>query len=388
MGKLEQKIGNLTYQGPFVIGASPLTDNVDFMKLAEDNGAGAVSAKLTLFEQPVPGIRRMYSERGYFNYNPSDKRNDFDEGVELVRKAKEATGLVIWSNIAGQGDNYDSWIKLAQAMEQAGADLLELNFVCPNMGTSPDGKVKIGVGVGQDPELCKLVTAEVKKAVKIPVYPKVPCSVPDVTLVHKNIEKAGADGIVLNASYPGAPPIDIYNGGKLKMKGLKKASFGGTVGHINKQYANRVVALCAMNTGLTIAGGGGITEWPDAVESIMFGSTLTTICTRIITEGFPFLKKLNAGIEKFMDENGYETLADMRGLALNYICENHELHANMITALPVFDHDKCNGCGSCERIGCCNAIEIQDKKARLISEDKCQYCALCAALCPRDAIDF
>ena len=388
MSSLEQKIGNLTYASPFVIGSSPLTDKVDFIKLAEDNGAGAVSTKLTMLVQPVKGLRKMYCEKGYFNFNPSDKRNDFEEGLELVRKAREATGLVIWSNMAGPGEDTDGWVKLGRALEQAGADVLELNFNCPNMGTTPEGGIKIGVGVGKSVDLCYLVTNEVKKAVSIPVYPKISCDVPDVVAVYKAVERGGADGVVINAGYLGAPPIDIYNGGKIKMKGLTKCSYGGTVGHINKQYSNRFVGLCSQNTGLTIAGGGGISEWSDAVETIMFGSTFTTICSKIMAEGFSYLKVLNEGLKKFMDENGYDTLSDMRGLALNYICETNQLHENKVSLPPTFDHDKCVGCGGCEKIGCCDAIEIIDKKARLISEDKCVYCGLCAAVCPKDAISF
>ena len=385
---IEQKIGNLTYKSPFVIGSSPLTDNVDYIKQAEDNGAGAVSTKLTMLVQPVPGVRKMYAERGYFNFNPSDKRNYFEDGLELVRKAREATGLVLWTNMAGPGEDTDGWIKLGKAMEQAGADVLELNFNCPNMGTTPEGGVMIGAGVGKNLDLCYLVTNEVKKAVNIPVYPKVTCDVADVVAVFKAVERAGADGVVVNAGYTGAPPIDIYNGGRIKMKGLTKCSYGGTVGHMNKQYSNRFVGLCAQNTGLTIAGGGGISTWSDAVESIMFGSTHTTVCSVILTEGFQHLKKLNEGLLKFMDENGYNTITDMKGLALDYICETRQLHEFSINTPPLFDRAKCVGCGSCERIGSCNAIKVADKKAGLISEENCQFCGLCAAVCAQNAISF
>lgn len=388
MGKLEQTIGGLTYKSPFVIGSSPLTDKVDFIKQAEDNGAGAVSTKLTMLVQPVQGLRKMYSLRGMYNFNPSDKRNDFEDGLELVRKAREATDIIIWTNMAGPGDDIEGWIKLGKALEQAGADVLELNFTCPNMGTTPAGGLKVGAGVGKDPDLCYLVTSELKKAIKIPVIPKVSTEVEDLMKVFKAVERAGADGVVINAGFTGAPPIDIYKGGRIKMAGLEKCSYGGTVGPINKTYSNRMVGQCAQNTSLMIAGGGGISTAADAVESIMFGSTLTTICTKIIVEGFSYLKKLNEDLSRFMDENGYESLEQMRGLALNYICQTNELHDNKITRRPEFDLERCSGCGSCAKLGCCNAIEMRDKTPVLVSEEKCQYCGLCAAVCPRDAISM
>ena len=370
------------------MGSSPLTDKVDFIKQAEDNGAGAVSAKLTMLVQPVKGIRKMHSEKGFYLFNPSDKRNDFEEGLELVRKAREATELILWANIAGPGGDVDGWIKLGKAMEQAGADALELNFTCPNMGFTPEGGVMIGAGVGKDPDLCYMVVNELKKAVSIPIYPKITCDCADIMAVYKAVETAGADAIVINAGFTGAPPIDIYNKGNVKTGSLTKASFGGTIGPINKPYANRFVGMCAQSTNLTIAGGGGISDWSDAVESIMFGATLTTVCTKIIIEGFSYLKKLNNGLQKFMDDNGYEKLSDIRGIALNNICENKDLYQYSITDPPKFDHDRCIGCGACERLGCCDAIEIKAKKAYLISEDKCQHCSLCASVCPKGAISY
>ena len=361
---------------------------MDFIKQAEDNGAGAVSTKLTMLVQPIKGVRKIHCEKGLYIFNPSDKRNDFDEGLELVRKAREATDIVLWANMAGPGEDTDGWVKLGKALEQAGADVLELNFNCPNMGVTPDGGVKIGAGVGKNPELCYLVTSEVKKAVNIPVYSKVTCDCADVVAVYKAVESAGADGIVINAGYLAAPPIDIYNGGKTRVNGLVKSSYGCAIGQISKPYSNRFVGMCAQNTNLTIAGGGGISNWKDAVESIMFGSTYTTVCSIIMNEGFSYLKKLNEGLERFMEENGYETLADMRGLALNHICETRELHEFSIQNPPIFDHDRCIGCGNCEKLGGCNAIEMRGKKAWLISEEKCQHCGLCAAVCPKDAISF
>ena len=90
MSTLSQTLWNKTFPSPIMLSSGPLTDSADKIKRAEDAGVGAVSAKLTLWVQPIKGYRRMYAERGLFNFNPSDRRNDFEEGVELVRKAKEA----------------------------------------------------------------------------------------------------------------------------------------------------------------------------------------------------------------------------------------------------------------------------------------------------------
>ena len=128
MDKLGQKVGGIYYKSPITVASSPLTDHVDLIKQAEDNGAGAVSTKLTIIKSPVKGVRRMFAERGLYSFNPSDKRNELDEGLDLVRKTKEQTDIVVLTNISGNGDDIDSWIHIGKAMEEAGADALELNF--------------------------------------------------------------------------------------------------------------------------------------------------------------------------------------------------------------------------------------------------------------------
>lgn len=386
MKRLEQVISGHVYKSPFVIASSPLTDSVDLIKEAEDNGAGAVSTKLTMWVQPIKGVRKMYAERGVYNFNPSDKRNDLDEGLKLVRKAREATDLVIWANMAGPGEDIDGWVKLAKALEQAGAHALELNFNCPNFNVKPGAsRPVVGAGVGKNPELAGLVSAEVKKGVGIQVYPKVSVDVADIIAIYKRIEGSGADGIVVNGGYPGAPPIDIYRGGKPKIGTMRTCSFGGACGTMNRPYSNRFVALCAQNTNLMIAGGGGIEKWQDAVESIMFGATLTTMCSKLLWDGYPYLKKVIEGLERFMDEQGYESLGQMRGSALKTLVTNDALEYDTVPAKV--DEAACIGCGACERVGSCKAISIVGKKA-VVDLKRCIACGLCASLCPKQAISF
>jgi dihydropyrimidine dehydrogenase (NAD+) subunit PreA len=51
------------------------------------------------------------------------------------------------------------------------------------------------------------------------------------------------------------------------------------------------------------------------------------------------------------------------------------------------DEDKCNGCGSCEKVGSCRAIKIIEKKA-VVDKEKCEGCGLCKSICARQAISF
>lgn len=51
-----------------------------------------------------------------------------------------------------------------------------------------------------------------------------------------------------------------------------------------------------------------------------------------------------------------------------------------------FDHDKCNGCGTCERICPASVISLKEKKAQMNGEGGCMACGDCIAICPKEAI--
>ena len=163
-------------------------------------------------------------------------------------------------------------------------------------------------------------------------------------------------------------------------------SFGGFVGPAQRQIGMMRVAMTARNTKLTIAGGGGICTWEDAVESIMYGSTFVTMCTKLLWEGFTWLKKMNEGLLNFMEENGYTKLEDMRGLALQYLTTNNNLQ--YFNAPARINSDKCTGCDICARIPSCTAnLRVENKKA-VLNQDTCISCGYCAALCPNGSIYF
>ena len=51
----------------------------------------------------------------------------------------------------------------------------------------------------------------------------------------------------------------------------------------------------------------------------MYGPTVLTYCSLLYLKGYKAFTKIEPGMHKFMDEHGYKTLADMRGIALKYI---------------------------------------------------------------------
>ncbi len=149
------------------------------IKKAEENHCGAVITKAIVLE-PGDNTKR-----------PSRRRLFLQEGIDLIRAAKKETKIPIIANVFGAGRNLDGWASIAKECEKAGADALELNLSCPNVGILQQklDDVKegqsgaLGALLGQSPKLAGEATAAVLSAVKIPVFCKMTPEAPDMPAV-------------------------------------------------------------------------------------------------------------------------------------------------------------------------------------------------------------
>lgn len=387
MADISQLIGGILFKSPFIVASGPLSDRLDLIKKAEECGAGAVSIKRTDWSQSKQGVRKMYSEKGKYFFNPSDRRLELDETVNLLHQVKRSVDMPVFANILGDGDDTETWVSLGMVMQEAGADALELNFACPNPKAQSDQKAKMGAAISSDPDMVFSIVSALTSVLKIPVWVKFSGEGVNSINICRTAQKAGAAGLVLFSSPRGAFPIDIYNSGRPKIADLKACSFGGINGPAIRAMSNRVVAEVSNGVpGIPVMGGGGISSFSDAVETIMFGASLTFSFTHIMLEGFDVISKMNRQLISFMDEYGYQSIEDMRGLALKNLINNSELDPSIGPPAKI-DTSRCIGCGICERIAFCRAISMQNNKA-VVENSLCECCGLCASVCPKNAIYF
>jgi len=57
-----------------------------------------------------------------------------------------------------------------------------------------------------------------------------------------------------------------------------------------------------------------------------------------------------------------------------------------VVELPVIDPQKCNGCGLCISVCCCNALVMVGNVVTVIEVEECDWCTQCEAVCPTGAI--
>ncbi|MDL2214082.1 4Fe-4S binding protein [Clostridia bacterium OttesenSCG-928-O13] len=385
MADLSVNTGGLSLKNPIVVASSPLTSRLDRVKAAEEGGAAAVSLKHSLLKQKFFAKPRWYAEKGQGIIVSGDPRLEVDEACELVRQSKEQTDLKVIVNMSGLATDVNTWGDLAVRFAQAGADAIELNLNCPNLHTAQERGPALGANLGQDPESCAEVVKNIKSKVAIPVIAKLPTEGGRLPAVSKSCDEAGVDILNIHAGFRAAPGLDIYKGGAMKYPGSGQGPLGGYSGPWSRLISNRFIADVSRACKAPVMGSGGIRTWQHVVESIMYGAQSIQLCTVLMTEGFELIGKMMDAMNSYMDEMGYATIEDFRGLAIQNILGPGEMQYADVTAQ--INTDKCSGCAKCTGLPTCDAIQKVDKKC-VVDPEKCVACGLCVSVCPTDSITF
>ena len=389
MADLSLNFAGLNLENPFVVASSELTNTIEKIKIAEEYGASAVSTKLCFLKVPFFAKPYHIVEKHAAFFSPSGDRLNAEQAQQLISDAKRETKLKIIANMMGPGEELEGWAKLAKMLENAGADMIEMNMSCPNVGLMAksmniEAPPELGASLGQNPSLAREVTKAVVEAVKIPVMAKMTPEA-QTAIVAQECAKGGAAAVSAINCPQSLPSVDIYNDGKPIYPNSLNQSFAGLCGPWIRPLAYRHVAQIAIrNPGLPIAGGGGLAHWPHCVDMLMYGATVLTFCTIIYLKGFQVLRDFRKNLETYMDQMSYANLADFRGTALKYIVTPDKVE--YLDLLPQIDEAKCNQCGNCTRIGHCMVIRQDDRFPYIDRPNECYGCGVCYWLCPRDAI--
>ncbi len=386
---LSIRIGNVTLPNPIVIASGPLTDKFSKIKAASDAGAGAVSLKLTFVKVPFQSQMRSYSLPGNVIISPTNKRLDLATGAELMRQVKKELPVRMMANFSAVGSAVDEWRQLAEEFLDAGTDMLEPNFCCPNLDTSDPKSAKHsdhgGASIAENPEVCSRLIGMMRGLTDKPIVPKVIIADRAMLLrAAKACVEAGADGMhVVGLPISGLPPIDDEGVPDIPL--LKGTPQGSANGSICKYSTFLATAQLGQVMKKPVMASGGLDNWKDCTDAILWGATSTSICSTVMWSGWEVVGQMLAGMKNYMEAHNYTSLEDFRGKALAHFTTPDKV--KLIQGHSKVEERYCIGCGKCVRPGHCEAIEIVEGKAKVDAE-KCIACGVCRALCPTGAISY
>ena len=274
------------------------------------------------------------------------------------------------------------WKDIIKRSIDAGADGLELNFGCPH-GMCERG---MGSAVGQEPTVNERITGWAVKYSTVPVLVKLTPNVGNIVPHGMAAKRGGAHGVSLINTIKSIIGVDIDRFVPLPRVGNMSTN-GGYCGAAVKPIALHMVAALAREKefGLPISGIGGVSNWRDAVEFILLGSSTVQVATEVMLRGYGIVEDMTDGLQQYMRTHGFERIDQMVGKAIPAYSEWGHLDMNYETVAKI-DADKCIGCQLCVAAchdGAHQCIHPQEgTRVPHVDEAECVGCNLCQIVCP------
>ena len=392
MADLRTNFLGIKSPNPFWLASAPPTDREVNVVRAFKAGWGGVVWK-TLGEDPhivnVSGPRYGAihgPDRRLIGLNNIELITDrpLEINLQEIKKVKREwpdRAMVVSLMVPCEETN---WAAILKRVEETECDGVELNFGCPH-GMSERG---MGSAVGQVPEYIEMVARWCKQHTRMPVIVKLTPNITDIRFPARAAKKGGADAVSLINTISSIMSVDLDAMAPWPhVDG--KGTHGGYCGPAVKPIALNMVAEIARDQetqGLPISAIGGITTWKDAAEFIAMGAGTVQVCTAAMTYGFKIVEEMITGLSQFMDEKGYNSIEDFRGMAMPKVTDWQYLNLNYVVKAKI-DQDLCISCGRCHQV--CEDTSHQaitnlvDGKRRFkVKDEECVGCNLCAVVCP------
>ena len=391
MADLRCEIAGVKSPNPFWLASAPPTDKKYNVERAFKAGWGGAVWKTLGEDPPIVNISSRYGAvslngqrvAGFNNIELITDRPlavNLQEIKELKRDWPDRA-IVVSLMVPCEEAN---WRAIIAQVAGTGADGIELNFGCPH-GMSERG---MGSAVGQVPDYVDMVTRWCRTHTRMPVFVKLTPNITNILGPARAAKTGGADAVSLINTITSIVSVDLDNmAPEPTVDG--KGTPGGYCGPAVKPIALHMVAAIARDPecrGLPISGIGGIETWRDAAEFIALGAGSVQVCTAVMHYGFKIVDDMIDGLSNWMDEKGYRTLDDFRGLAVPNVVDWQDLNINYETVARI-DQDLCIKCGLCH-IACEDtshqAITARTNGARRyeVIDAECVGCNLCQHVCP------
>ncbi len=349
MADLSTVFTGIRFENPFLLASAPPTESESNIIRAYEAGWGGVVTK-TIGLHPVtnvkgPKTKFLRVDNGGSHVSTA-KRPDStllaswnwelisDRGLdwwiprlEAIKRAFPEKVLVA-SIMAGSGNDkeLENWQILTRAVQDAGADAIELNFSCPHID-----RAAMGSNVGKDKVLGSVSTQAVKEAARVPVWVKLTPATANILEEAEATFLGGADAISSSNTFPSLPLIDPETlDFEVNVDGY--ASSGGLGGPaILAQSLAKMAQMTQAFPDREFSGIGGISGFEQALNYFLLGCGTVQVATAAMLDhaiGTTVIKDLTAGLTAFLDRNadrGWTSLADFRGLRRDRIVPHSQI---------------------------------------------------------------
>lgn len=326
---LSTKYLSLTLASPLVASAGPLTGTVDSLRQLEQAGISA-AVMPSLFEEQITHYERevnnLYEYQAYafaesLTYFP--EMEDYNTGpksyLRRLEAAKQAVSIPIIGSLNGASPG--GWTKYARAIQDAGADALELNIYF--IPTDPEM-----AAADVESQYVDLV-ASVREAISIPLSVKLGQNFSSLPHFAHQLMEAGADGLVLFNRYL-EPDIDLQTLQVVPQLVLSNRH--------ELRAPLRWIAILRDQVPISLAATSGVHFAEDVIKLLLAGADVVMMTSALLKHGVSYITELTEQLRDWLDVNEYKSVEQLKGSMSRENCPNpSELdRANYMKALVSF----------------------------------------------------
>ena len=299
---LVTSIGKIELEKPAMLASGILGISLDVFNRLYRSGAGAVVTK-SLSNEPWEGYPNptIFSVDGGGWMNAVGLSNpgasNFAKMIEPNQDVPIMVSLV--------GSIPEDFATMINEFKNCNVTAFELNLSCPHVA-------KVGLEVGDDPELVKQIVTTVKNSTNVPVIAKVGLGTTHYLNTVKTAIDSGIDAITAINTVR-AMAIDVET-----QRPILSNKFGGLSGTPIKPIALRCVYEISSKYDIPIIGCGGISTWEDAIEFFLAGASGIQLGSAIGDNWINVFDDINKGILQYMTKKNYSTINEMVGLAKKF----------------------------------------------------------------------
>ncbi|HXV67153.1 MAG TPA: dihydroorotate dehydrogenase [Nitrosopumilaceae archaeon] len=292
-------IGSIKLARPTILASGILGISLDVFNRIYQAGAGAVVTK-SLSKEPWDGYPNptIFGVKGGGWINAVGLSNPGAPNFAQMISSNKDVPIIV-SLVGSIPKDFEFMIK---QFENISVVAFELNLSCPHVA-------KVGLEVGDDPDLVKKIVKTVKSKTKVPVIAKVGLGTTNYLDTVDAACKAGIDAITAINTLR-AMAIDVET-----QRPILSNKIGGLSGTPIKPVAVRCVYEISSQYKIPIIGCGGISTWDDAVEFILAGASAVQIGSAVGDNWISVFDDINKGILEYMGQKGFSKIEEMIGLA-------------------------------------------------------------------------